>query len=1028
VKFGPGCSCALIERRFPDKIGRISFDLCWGVSLAMRLIVSSVVTVWLLMFSCVAWAAEPEQDSLDRDYSQELPRIKPLSPDQAGQTFQTAPGFRVELVAAEPLVVDPVAMTFDEQGRLFVIEMRDYSEQDREHLGRVRLLEDRDGDGRYDHSAIYAEGLSWPTAIICWDGGVYVGAAPDIYYFKDTDGDGRADVRRVVYTGFGRSNVQGLLNTFQWGLDNRIHGATSSSGASVVPGDDPQAQPLVLRGRDFAFDPRTGKIEATSGGAQHGMSFNNWGDKFVCSNSDHIQAVMFEDRYVARNPYLAAPSPRVSIAADGPQADVFRASPVEPWRIVRTRLRAQGIVPGIVEGGGKPAGYFTSATGVTIYRGDAWPRSYVGWAVVGDVGSNLVHRKQLEQTGLEFIARRVDQETEFVRSTDIWFRPVQFANAPDGTLYVVDMYREVIEHPHSLPPIIKKHLDLTSGRDRGRIYRIVYDGAPTSPASASLANADTATLVAALDRPNGWRRDTAARLLYERQDRSAIPHLEQLARTGSPEGRLHALYALAGLEALTAETTLAALDDEHPHVRRHAVRLAERSADAPAVREKLYALVDDPEVRVVYQLAFSLGELSGPRRNEALAAIVRRYPDNRWMRLAVQSSLVEGAGEVLALLAADAKFVSTSAGRSWLEALAVQIGKQQRPEDVAAVIDVLQRFARDSAHKDMLRTIVQALAAPPGSPLAAQLTAATGGQSESVLRELFQTALTVATDEQADAAKRSEAIYRLRWGSWEKARPALVALLAPTQPAPVQTAALATLAAFDDPAVGALLVDQWPRLSPSLRTQAAEILFSREAWVPALLTAVEQGRIAPGDLQPGRLPLLASHRDAKIAALARRIMEQTKASSRGEVLEKYRAALAMQGDPTRGKAAFVKHCSKCHRLEGQGYEIGPNLAAMQNRGPEAILTNVLDPNREVNPQYVNYVVVTQDGRSFSGAIAAETATSLTLRRAEDAQDTVLRIDIEELRSTGQSLMPEGLEQEIDVPTMADVIAYLLSVK
>lgn len=433
-------------------------------------------------------------------------------------------------------------------------------------------------------------------------------------------------------------------------------------------------------------------------------------------------------------------------------------------------------------------------------------------------------------------------------------------------------------------------------------------------------------------------------------------------------------------------------------------------------------------MHVVYQLAFSLGELSGPQRNAALAAIVRRYPDNRWMRVAVLSSLVEGAGEVLTHLAADEKFLSTAAGKNWLEALAGQIGKQQRPEDLAVVIDVLRKFARDPAHKTTLPTIMQALAAKPASPLAAQLAAATGGQSETVLRELFQTALTQATDEKTEADKRIEAIHRLRWGAWEQARPALVALLAPTQPAPVQAAALTTLAAFNDPAVGGLLVEQWPRLSPSLRAQAAEILFSRQAWVPALLTAVEQGRIAPGDLQPGRLQLLASHGDPAIRAAAQRIMEQSQTSQRGDVLEQYRAALTREGDATRGKAAFVKHCSKCHRLEGAGHEIGPNLAAMQNRGPEAILSNVIDPNREVNPQYVNYVLATQDGRSFSGTIAAETATSITLRRAENAQDTVLRIDIEELRSTGQSLMPEGLEKEIDVATMADVIVYILSVK
>ncbi|HVW37717.1 MAG TPA: PVC-type heme-binding CxxCH protein, partial [Pirellulales bacterium] len=380
------------------------------------------------------------------DYSGELPRILPVEPADAIKTFKVQPGFRIEQLAAEPLVNDPVAMCFDEDGRLYVVEMRGYSEEPDDMLSQVRLLEDVDGDGRFDKSTVFADKLSWPTAVICYGGGVYIGDAPDIFYCKDTDGDGKADVRQKVFAGFGKSNVQGLMNTFAWGLDNRIHGATSSSGGKITPADDPQATPVTVNGRDFAFDPRTKEFATTSGGAQHGMSFDDWGRKFVCSNSDHIQQVMFEDRYLARNPYLSSPSPRLSIAADGPQAEVYRVSPVEPWRIVRTRLRASGAVPGVVEGGGRPAGYFTGATGVTIYRGDAWPKQPYELAVVGDVGSNLVHRKKLEPNGLEFIAKRIDDKSEFVASTDIWFRPAQFANAPDGTLYIMDVYREVIEH------------------------------------------------------------------------------------------------------------------------------------------------------------------------------------------------------------------------------------------------------------------------------------------------------------------------------------------------------------------------------------------------------------------------------------------------------------------------------------------------------------------------------------------------------------------------------------------------------
>jgi len=555
---------------------------------AAVLLISLVTLTGHLAAAGQAEEKPDKPDSVDRDYSAELPRIKPSEPDEALATFQVLPGLRVDQLAQEPLVTDPVAMAFDGNGRLFVVQMNGYSEDGGKLLGQVCLLTDQDGDGSFDQSTVYASGLSWPTGVTCFDGGIFVGAPPHIYYFKDTSGNGKADISEIVFTGFGRGNVQGLLNTFKWGLDNRIHGATSSSGATVTRIGGEPMEPLILRGRDFSFDPRSRDLGATSGGGQHGMSFDRWGNKFVCRNSNHLQQIMYDDRYVARNPYLAPPAARVDIAADGPQADVFRASPVEPWRIVRTRLRKQGIVPGPVEGGGTAAGYFTSSTGVTIYRGNAWPREMQGLAVIGDVGSNLVHRKQLTVRGIGYLGQRLDKETEFLRSTDIWFRPVQFANAPDGCLYVADMYREVIEHPLSLHSVIKKHLDLTSGRDRGRIYRVAPEEF-SQPPPVRLAAAATAELVQLLDHDNGWHRETAHRLLFERQDLSSIKDLEQLAGTAThPEGQIRILWTLAGLQQLQPATVLAALKDKHPRVREHAVRLSEGLLDrSAAVRDKL---------------------------------------------------------------------------------------------------------------------------------------------------------------------------------------------------------------------------------------------------------------------------------------------------------------------------------------------------------------------------------------------------------------------------------------------------------
>ena len=962
------------------------------------------------------------------DFEAELPRIAPHEPADALSTFQVLDGFRIEQVAAEPLVASPVAMAFDADNRIYLAEMRDYSEQDKERLGRVRLLEDADGDGRYDKATVFADDLSWPTAVTCYDGGIFVGAAPDIYYLKDTDGDHKADQKQLVFTGFPRTNVQGLLNSFQWGPDNRIHGSASSSGGRISRPDVPDSQAVSLGGRDFSFNPRTLELRPESGGAQHGMTFDDWGRKFVCSNSDHIQMVMFEDRYLARNPNASAPGSRVSIAADGPQAEVFRTSPIEPWRVVRTRLRVTGDATGPIEGGGRAGGYFTGATGTTIYRGDAWPPQYAGNSFTGDVGSNIVHRKLLEPDGVGLVAKRADEGQEFVSSTDNWFRPDQFANAPDGTLHIIDVYREVIEHPLSLPPQIKKYLDLTSGRDRGRIYRVVPDGFKQKPLPR-LAGASTADLVAQLENPNGWHRDTASRLLYERQDRTAIGPLELLATSSKlPLARMHAMVALAGLRAIKPDVVLARLSDADPRVREHAVRLAEGIAgDSPPLRARLVALAADPDRRVRYQLAFSLGEVNDPERAQALAAILKRDPDNKWIRLAVFSSLATGAGDVFNALAADKSWRSSDSGRDVLYELSRYIGRQNKSQEIATLMLSLESFSADeiSLSSAVVRGLGEGLAKGPGT-LQAQLAAIGSANTVKILSDMLATARTSAGDESRRPAERIDAVRLLALDSFADAGSVLAHLISNRQPQDVQAAALVTLSKFSEPTIAETLLAAWPGMSPRLRAEATEALFSRTDRLQALLDAAEKQTVSLADLDPARLTTLEKHPDAKIRDRAAGLSSKIKLGKRNDVVEAYRSSLTASGDISRGRQVFQKICAACHRLEGVGHEIGPNLASFRNRGAEAILVNVLDPNREVNPQYVNYALITHDGRSLTGLIASETANSVTLKRADDATDTVQRGDIDELRASGLSIMPEGMEKQVDPQAMADLLAYLMT--
>ncbi len=955
-------------------------------------------------------------DDFEPDFAEELPRIPARSPAEAMASFQVIEGFELQQTAAEPLLTDPVAMSFDADGRLFVAEMNDYSEQETEHLGRVRMLIDTDSDGRFDQSHIFATGLSWPTAIICANDGVFVGAAPDIFFLKDTDGDMKADVNELVFTGFARNNVQGLLNSFLWGPDNRIYGSASTVGGTITSPKFPERPALECRGRDFSFDSKTLELRAETGGGQHGMSFDDWGHRFVSSNSDHAQMIVYRDEYLSRSPLPSAAPARVSIAVDGGQAPVFRISPVEPWRIVRTRLRASGLSKGIVEGGGRPAGYFTGATGITIYRGDAWPEDTKGLAIVGDVGSNIIHRKRLTPDSVIYTADRMDVGRELVASKDIWFRPVQYANAPDGCLQVLDMYREVIEHPASLPPEIKRHLDLTSGRDRGRLYRIAPKGWKPRPVP-QLSHAETADLVALLEHPNSWHRETASRLLFERQDSSAIDGIRHLLRNSkSGLGRFQAIGSLAGLNALTADDVIVGLKDSVAGVRERAVWASEKLATSESVLNTLATLTNDENARVKMQLGFSLGEfpLSETRRN-ALQDLLAGSGEDRWIRTAVFTSLGTEASEVFLSLAASRNNSTHSANAALVE-LADLVARQTSEETgwgrIAAVI--AGRKDDPAIQVKLLQAVFRASKAAHSSQAFAQLAA-----------QLLEVARTNAVDAGLSEDQRAAALTTFSLSSWSQDGELLLSSLESAQPPVVQNAALATLLQFSDEQVARQLLDRWPGLSPKLAERVRDGLLGRTSWAVLLLDAMTDGRLPATTLSQSDLQRLASVPDDAVRSRAIRLLEAMSNTTRDEVLRSYKVALTLKPDPEKGAALFKQHCSVCHQIGTVGFQVGPNLATMKNRGPEAILTNVLDPNREVNPAWRDYIAVTTDGQTHNGVLISESASILTFRRAEAKETSLLRSDVEALRDTGRSLMPEGLEKNLDTQAMADLIAWLM---
>ncbi len=965
-------------------------------------------------------------------------RTAPLEPAEAVKSSITHDGFRMELLAAEPLLTDPVAMAYDEDGRAWVVEMNDYPYTDKSTdvpqqerttdlpLGKLRVLEDVDGDGVFDRSHVLAEELSWPSGIALYDGGAFIAGTPDIWYVKDTDGDGRADVRHKVFSGFRKFNVQAVINNLAWGLDHKIYGAGASNGGQIETPETKNSKAVTMARNDFCFDPRDPQIEVLSGGARFGNTFDDFGNRFICNIRNPAQHVVLPARYLARNPYFRLSSALQDVADAGDAIPVYRRSPPEPWRVINADRLATAGNARTPRSEKAATGYMTSAAGVTVYRGNAYPAKYYGNLFLGEVSGNLIHREVPEAVGVTFRSTRGEQESEFVASTDNWFRPVNFVNAPDGTLHILDMYRETIEHPWSIPDDLKARLDLTSGRDRGRIYRLSPPGFKP-PAPPRLSKATTEELARHLKNPNAWWRETAHRLLFERQDRGAIPMLMALMRKGeSPVTRLHALWSLEGLGALNHHELQAALDDKSARVREHAILLAEPMlAKDASLLKRVLELADDADARVRFQAALSLGEVDDPRAAAALTSILRRDMRDPWTRAAVLSARPSLAGPLLVELMTDETFRRDESMGPLARDLAMIVGAARDEEDAKALVAQVESLSVDGPERWLRMSVVAGLGegARKGRGTWKYWSEAKSPATRLVEQSLG-TAKAVAIDPQSTLAQRQLAMSVLALASLDEVRPTFAQLLAPQQPQDVQIAAVRAIACFSKPEVADLLLAGWKGYTPALRGEVVEALLARTEYFDRLFAAIETGAVPPSSVSQTRQALLLKHSNESIRNRAAKLFKSEGKGVRQEVVARYQPALSLTGDAERGQKVYQRECAACHKWGALGHDVGPNLATILHRSPAELLVAILDPNREVGPNFVQYAAVLDDGRISTGLIASETPTSITLRRAENQQETVLRQNLEELTSTGMSLMPEGLEQKITPQEAADLFAFL----
>ena len=938
-----------------------------------------------------------------RSYVELLRGVLPLpkSAEESTQAMELLPGYTIELMAAEPLVADPVAFEWDSHGRLWVVEMADYPlglDGKGQHGGRVRWLEDRDGDGHYDHSTVFLDGLSFPNGVMPWRDGVLISATPDILFARDTNGDGKADETRVLFSGFREGNQQHRMNGFEYGLDNWVYGANGDSGGIVTsPGT---GLSVNIRGRDFRFRPDTLEFQTQTGQTQYGRRRDDWGNWFGNNNPNLGWHYTQPEHYLRRNPHFVAPSPR------HPIGNYSRSQQINHISKPHQRFSGVGTYHQI-----------TAANSPTPYRDELFGEQSSRHLFISAPAYNVVRRELLEPNGVTFSSNRPEGADghEFLASRDSWFRPITLKTGPDGALWIADFYRLVLEHPEWIPDDVERYHNVRAGSDRGRLYREYPDRTKPRPIP-NLANKTTAQLVAALDSPSGWQRDTAQQLLVQQNDKSAAKRLAKLLQTSAnPKARLHALCTLEGLGRLRAEHAVAGMSDRHPGVREHAVRVSEpllRSDPGDALGQVLRRLVDDPEIRVRRQLAFSLGEWNSPTAGDLLGRLAKASAGQPDLQAAIASSAVGHSARILDPLLAE-----------------------QQTGRITKLTTTMLRLAAIEAEADDVKQLLHRLTRDPTELEPWRMEALSGllthaRKRQLPLDELLADANLVKTvramvgnagAKPSDRATALELLCSLP-GERRELDSLLAGQLTANAPRELFETGMTELAKRDPSAT--VLLGNWKSYSPSRKNRVLQQLVSANRSTQSLLAAISGKQIAANEIGPVFRHFLTTHRAPKIRSQAIELLGP-QATGRDELVAKRLAKVnGFTGSAANGGTLFATHCVVCHNLGGNGNTAGPDLASLGDKTPRALLTAILNPNKAVEDRFVIYSVTTKTGAGIAGMITGESANSITLMDLTGQARQLLRADIATLSSLGRSLMPEGLELVLSDQDLADLVAHI----
>ncbi len=962
---------------------------------------------------------QPDTASTDTGYTATgesiLPREFPLSAEDSLAQWHVDGDYELQLIAAEPLISDPVDVSWDHRGRMYVAEMRDYPlpAEHGESLSRIRILTDENEDGIMDRSSIWADELDNVQGLVPFRDGFIVTTRKQILFIKDTDGDDRADHRETLSQSNEPRHNQLQVSSPRWGLDNQIYLNNGLDLKEIYPVDQPDEVTKISK-TNIRLDPRSGRIEPVSGYGQFGATQDDFGRRFFCSNRNPTMMAVMPLAFVKRNPFAGIASGHEDIAPAGEGAKVY------PMEMSHTTSVAH-------------AGTHTAACGLAVYRGDAIP-TLKGNVFVCEPTAQLITRSVIEDNGSSLRATRVGEKRDFLVSGDEWSRPVNLRNGPDGALYICDMYRRFIDHARFFPEAFSESHYMRAGFDHGRIYRLVDKSKAIDRKIVGLPDG-SGDLVALLESENAWHRIHAQRLLVERGDQTVVPKLkEMLNRSANPAGRLHAFWTLKGLDALTDQLVGRALKDTSSQVVENAI--AEASLQKHG--ETLRLILKNGRGRASLMAALALGDDPSLSVTNLFQTTLHNTPEGAdpWMQKAVLSGSENRAGVILAHMLDHPIQVVTGSGigggrPKMYREFAAAVAARGEPSELAILLSSLASVESDEYRFSVAQGLSDGLkkSTLKTKSLAAFIERPPEECSNLIegLKATVDSAIEIAAGDDQPLAARLAAMPLASQRDLADLLPVVEKLIVPTQPKEIQEAGALLLSRFsrNNNEVSEFFFSRWKTLPPAVRRAAITVLTSSNGNAKLVMHQMKEGLISPAMMSPMKRWGYGRSADEEIKALAMELFGKA-SSDRAGIVEEFQVGLSQHvPDLAKGKLALQKGtCLICHRIGGKGVAVGPDLADVRAKPVAALLSDILDPNRAVEERWVAYLVETKQGQILSGLIESEDEASVVLRVPGGLSQTVARSEITKMESTGMSLMPVGLEAALSKEEVADIIGVL----